>query len=90
MKMKFDIRSLVCGALVGGAVVLLTGAAGEGQKDKGWEYTTHTYGGGFQPPVENLNKLGAEGWELAAALAADDGGTRGFVFKRPAPRRVRE
>ena len=90
MKMKFDIRSLVCGSLVGVAVVLLTGAAGEGQKDKGWEYTSHYYGRGDQAPIQELNKMGADGWELAAPVAMGDGWTHGFVFKRPAPRRVAE
>jgi hypothetical protein len=88
MKMKFDIRSLVCGALVGVAVVLLTGAGGEGQK--GWEYTSHYYGRGNQAPIVELNKMGADGWELAAPLAGGEGLTHGFVFKRPAPRRVAE
>jgi len=88
MKMKFDVRSLVCGALVGVAVVLLTGAAGEGQK--GWEYTTRYYDRGNQAPIQELNKLGADAWELAAPVAGADGLTQGFVFKRPAPRRVQE
>jgi hypothetical protein len=86
MKMKFDIRSLVCGALLGAAAILLTGAALDSQ-NTAWEYTVHTYGGGFQPKIENLNKLGAEGWELAAPLTATDGAARGFVFKR---RKVRD
>jgi len=89
MKMKFDIRSLVCGALVGAALILLTGAALPEQREKGWEYTTHTYGGSFQPPMENLNKLGEQGWELAGVLTSDTG-SRGLIFKRPAPRRVGE
>jgi len=89
MKMKFDIRSLVCGALVGAAVVLLTGAAAQ-QQEKGWEYTSHYFGRGNQAPVEELNKLGEQGWEMAAPLGGSDGLTHGFVFKRPAPRRVHE
>jgi hypothetical protein len=44
-------------------------------------------GGGFQPSIENLNKLGAEGSELAVPLTATDGAARGFVFKR---RKVRD
>jgi hypothetical protein len=87
MKMKFDIRSLVCGALVGAAVILLTGAAGQGEK--GWEYTNHFSGTGNQAPIETLNKLGEQGWELCAPLATHDG-THGYLFKRPAPRRVRD
>jgi hypothetical protein len=89
MKITFDIRSLLCGALLGAAVILLTGATGQ-QQDKGWEYTTHFYARGNQAPIPELNKLGADGWELAAALAGSEGLTHGFVFKRPAPRRVRE
>jgi hypothetical protein len=87
MKTTFDIRSLVCGTLLGGAVILLTGAT---TQEKGWEYTTHFYPRGSQAPIQELNKLGADGWELAAPLAGGEGLTHGFVFKRPAPRRVRE
>jgi len=90
MKLKFDIRSLTCGALVGAAIILLTGAAGERPQNTGWEYTTWTYGGGFQPQLPELNKRGEDGWELAAPLDSDGGGTRGFVFKRPALRRGRD
>ena len=89
MKTTFDIRSLVCGTLLGGAVILLTGATAQ-QQEKGWEYTTHFYGRGQSVPIQELNKLGADGWELAAPLAGSEGLTHGFVFKRPAPRRVRE
>jgi len=87
--MKFDIRSLVSGALVGAAVVLLTGAAVQ-QQDKGWEYTTRYYDRGNQAPIQELNKLGEQGWEVAAPVAGGEGLTHGFVFKRPAPRRVAE
>ncbi len=89
MKTTFDIRSLVCGTLLGGAIILLTGATAQ-QQEKGWEYTTHFYARGSQAPIQELNKLGADGWELAAPLAGGEGLTHGFVFKRPAPRRVRE
>ena len=87
MKTTFDIRSLVCGTLLGAAVILLTGATAQ-QQENGWEYTTHFYSRGSQAPVQELNKLGADGWELAAPLAGGEGVTHGFVFKRPAPRRV--
>ena len=87
MKTTFDIRSLVCGTLLGGAVILLTGAT---TQEKGWEYTTHFYARGQSVPIPELNKLGADGWELAAPMAGGEGLTHGFVFKRPTPRRVRE
>jgi hypothetical protein len=86
MKTRFDIRSLLCGTLLGGAIILLTGAAGQ-QQDKGWEYTTHIYGK-EHPPVAELNKLGADGWELSVAAVAGEGSARALIFKRPAPRRV--
>lgn len=35
-------------------------------------------------PTAELNRLGAEGWELAATLTYDGGGTKLIVFKRPA------
>ncbi len=87
--MTFDIRSLLCGTLLGAAIILLTGAARQ-QQLEGWEYTTHFYARGNQAPIPELNKLGDQGWELAAPLAGSEGVTHGFVFKRPAPRRVRE
>jgi hypothetical protein len=90
MKMKFDIRSLMCGGLVGAAAILLTGAAPREQQQKGWEYTSHYVDRGNQAPIQELNKLGADGWELAAPLAGGEGLTHGFIFKRPAPRTVRE
>ena len=89
MKTTFDIRSLVCGTLLGGAIILLTGATAQ-QQEKGWEYTTHFYARGQSVPIQELNKLGADAWELAAPMAGGEGLTHGFVFKRPAPRRVRE
>lgn len=90
MKTKFDLRSLLCGALVGAAVVLLTAAAAREQPNEGWEYSVHYYARGNQAPVPELNRLGEQGWEVAAALAGAEGVTHGFIFKRPAPRRVRE
>ena len=87
MKTTFDIRSLVCGTLLGGAVILLTGAT---TQEKGWEYTTHFYARGQSVPIQELNKLGADGWELAAPMAGGEGLTHGFVFKRTAHRRVGE
>ncbi|MFC4552995.1 MULTISPECIES: DUF4177 domain-containing protein [Halorussus] len=35
-------------------------------------------------PQEALNELGREGWELAATVDYDGGGTKYFVLKRPA------
>lgn len=35
-------------------------------------------------PTAELNRLGADGWELTATLAYDGGGTKLIVFKRPA------
>lgn len=34
-------------------------------------------------PTAEFNELGAEGWELAATLTYDGGGTKLVVFKRP-------
>jgi hypothetical protein len=35
-------------------------------------------------PKQELNRLGAEGWELADTISYDGGGTKLLVFKRPA------
>ncbi|MCU4801474.1 DUF4177 domain-containing protein [Halobacteria archaeon HArc-gm2] len=53
-----------------------------------WEYRT------FEPPrketrkeaedpVERLNELGADGWELASTVDYVGGGTKYLVLKRP-------
>jgi len=86
MKITFDIRSLVCGTLLGVAIILLTGAARQ-QQHEGWEYKTHIYGK-EHPPVAELNKLGDDGWELSVAAVPSEGSTRALIFKRPAPRRA--
>ena len=42
--------------------------------------------GGFgstSVPVEKLNDLGAEGWEVTAPLTNKSGETEGFLLKRP-------
>ena len=54
-----------------------------------WEYRT------LQPPrketmkeaddpVEELNELGAAGWELAETIDYEGGGTKYLILKRPA------
>ena len=37
-----------------------------------------------EDPSTELNDLGAEGWELAATVDYEGGGTKYLVFKRPA------
>jgi hypothetical protein len=34
-------------------------------------------------PTDELNRLGAEGWELVATIGYDGGGTKLLLFKRP-------
>ena len=61
-----------------------------------WEYKSITYKGGGSFGItataadveEQMNQLGNDGWELAAALAPPTGGTANvLIFKRPkAPR----
>ena len=36
-------------------------------------------------PTEELNELGASGWELTDTVDYTGGGTKYLVFKRPAP-----
>lgn len=59
-----------------------------------WEYKSITYkdGGSFGTTstaaevVEQMNQLGKEGWELAAALSPPTGGSGNvLLFKRPKP-----
>ncbi|AGN00063.1 hypothetical protein L593_00540 [Salinarchaeum sp. Harcht-Bsk1] len=53
-----------------------------------WEYHTIEPPKGLTKretvdPTEELNRLGAEGWELAETISYDKGGTKLLVFKRP-------
>lgn len=43
-----------------------------------WEYKFVYISGSYEEIEQELNKLGAEGWELTAWNSVD-----GFVFKRP-------
>lgn len=35
-------------------------------------------------PTEQLNELGADGWELTETITYDGGGTKYLILKRPA------
>jgi hypothetical protein len=85
MKKRTKIRNVLFGVLVGALVLFSLGAATHTEpRNKTWEYTTHFYGVSH-PDIENLNKLGADGWELVAYIPSSerDGNGSGFVFKRP-------
>jgi hypothetical protein len=53
-----------------------------------WEYKTLEPPQGLTKreivdPTDELNRLGAEGWELADTVSYDGGGTKLLLFKRP-------
>ena len=53
-----------------------------------WEYKTLEPPKGLTKretidPAEQLNELGAEGWELAGTVDYDKGGTKLLLLKRP-------
>ena len=79
MKNKFEITNLLCGALLGAALVFTVGAANS--RRTSWEYTTHYYSSSH-PDTAALSKLGNEGWEMVGYFAGPDGKHPGFVFKR--------
>lgn len=54
-----------------------------------WEYRTLEPPKGLTKretidPTEELNRLGADGWELTGTVSYDGGGTKLLLFKRPA------
>lgn len=54
-----------------------------------WEYRTLRPPRGdakkeSEDPLEQLNELGAEGWEFVSTIEYVGGGTKYLVFKRPA------
>ena len=72
--MKAKILLLVCAGLV--ACILFIGARGYGRTT--WEYKVPN---ASWLPEEQLNELGAQGWELAGMTF--DGSNTHFYFKRP-------
>ena len=53
-----------------------------------WEYKTLEPAKGLTKretvdPTDELNELGAEGWELTESVSYDKGGTKFLILKRP-------
>lgn len=53
-----------------------------------WEYKTLDPPKGLTKretvdPTDELNRLGADGWELTGTVSYDGGGTKLLLFKRP-------
>ncbi|WP_232688739.1 DUF4177 domain-containing protein [Halobacterium zhouii] len=53
-----------------------------------WEYQTLEPPKGLTKretvdPTEEMNRLGAQGWEFAGTVSYDRGGTKLLLFKRP-------
>ena len=78
MTSKLDIRSLICGALLGAAIIFSVGAA---NRRTSWEYTAQSHNGSH-PDTAALAKLGNEGWELVGFYTGPEGKYPGFIFKR--------
>ncbi len=79
MKTKFDVRSVICGALLGAVAVFTVAAANA--KRTSWEYTAQ-YFNGSHPDTTAITKLGDEGWEMVGHFAGPEGKYPGFYFKR--------
>jgi hypothetical protein len=61
----------------------------ERESPRTWEYRTLEPPKGLTrreavDPTEELNRLGADGWELTGTITYDGGGTKLLLFKRPA------
>lgn len=57
-------------------------------RSRRWEYKTLEPPKGLTrreavDPTEELNRLGADGWELTGTITYDGGGTKLLLFKRP-------
>ena len=80
MKTKFDIKSIVCGTLLGAAIVFTVGAAGQSQRTT-WEYRVL-----HEQPVATmekaLNSAAADGWEFVGVTTDPSSGTFS-VLRRP-------
>lgn len=64
------------------------GSESESDSSQEWEYETLEPPTGLTKreavdPTPELNRLGAEGWELTETISYDRGGTKLLVFKRP-------
>ena len=79
MNRKFDIRSLLVGAVLGAVIVFTVAAANS--KRSSWEYTAYYYNAA-QPDLDAIKKLGNDGWELATYFGGPDGKNPGFIFMR--------
>jgi hypothetical protein len=79
MNRKFDVRSLLIGAVLGAVIVFVVAAANN--KQPAWEYTAYYYSTP-RPDMDALKKLGNEGWELATYFDGPDGKSPGFIFMR--------
>lgn len=79
MKTKFDIKSIICGALLGAVLVFTIGAA-TGTTRVAWEYRVI-----MAPPVATMEKAmntaADEGWEVVG-VATDTNVGAFTVFRR--------
>lgn len=58
------------------------------ERRRQWEYSTIEPPTGLTrreatDPTAELNRMGADGWELAETISYDGGGTKLLVLKRP-------
>jgi hypothetical protein len=81
MKTKLDIKSTICGALLGAGLVFAVGAATSPRAT--WDYRIESVGGG-NPVGERqavLQKWAQDGWELHSVVS-DSRGVLHFFFRR--------
>jgi len=72
MKDKFDIKSLVIGALLG-AVIMFTVAAATARATWDYKIISGRLGQSAHPPLaQQLDQAAAEGWDVVTATS-DDG-----------------
>lgn len=79
MKVKIDIYSLLVGVLLGAATVFTVAASTA--KQTSWDYTV-CYQDSTAPNLEQMRKLGSEGWELVCSYNGPEGKYPGFLLKR--------
>jgi len=83
MKYKFDIKSLILGAFLGGVTVFSVAAVTSGGASA-WDHKiiSGRLGKTAHPPLaQQLEKATAEGWEVVSA--ANDDGYPFLVLRKP-------
>ncbi len=78
MKNRFDIRSIVFGAVLSAVILLALGATSS--RNPSWEYETYRGYNRTTQASDAINRIGSEGWELVTSYDKD--GIVTLLFKR--------